>query len=431
MPECLVHMLLLMAGIESNPGPKDPEPDYYCPVCQIKLPSNSWSVSCCKCNKYVHFRKTKNNNCSRLVGINKWTEEYICPACETPPVITNPTPPVITNSTPPVITNLPNQTTPPVPPANPPPDPPPPQSTSPPSPPTPAPPKRHKFKILQLNCNGLKGKIDEIVKWLIKEDVKIAAFQETKLHEDSKLSDIPHYTLVREDRKKGKGGGLAFLVHTSIQFTLLDSYKADLHLEHQAIKVENLTLVNLYIPPKSSCSTGYKSVLTPIFPQEDALIVGDINAHDLLWSSTIEDDRGKDFSQEIGDSNLGVLNTDTPTRLPSNGQTTSPDISLASLSILPYAQWETHTTFGSDHLPILITLDSRSSPARTELLLNLKRQIGPNLKKIQKKNFQNYSLQLMFIKVKKCLEKLLTKLPKFASPRVGSRISSQRCPQQW
>ncbi|KAH7696884.1 hypothetical protein AAVH_36035 [Aphelenchoides avenae] len=57
------------------------------------------------------------------------------------------------------------------------------------------------------------------------------------------------------------------------------------------------------------------------------------------------------------DSSYGVLNEDSPTRLPTAGVPTSPDVSLASSSLPTSAEWQTLVALGSNHLPVLITLE--------------------------------------------------------------------------
>jgi exonuclease III len=125
-------------------------------------------------------------------------------------------------------------------------------------------------------------------------EIKIAAFQETKLSEKSKLSDMTDYTLLRNDREKDSGGGLAFLVHKSILFQKLPTPRKDPHLEYQGIKVGNLNIHNIYVPPASSCAPGYTPSLTPYLQTRDSIICGDINAHDDLWFSRGRHSYGKD-----------------------------------------------------------------------------------------------------------------------------------------
>ena len=58
----------------------------------------------------------------------------------------------------------------------------------------------------------------------------------------------------------------------------------------------------------------------------------------------------------VSGSNFGILNWDSPTRLPDNTNPNSPDVSLASASLITSTNWHTKTNLGSDHLPILISL---------------------------------------------------------------------------
>ena len=65
---------------------------------------------------------------------------------------------------------------------------------------------------MQFNCTGIKGKITEIINYMEENKIKIAALQETKLMPNQKDPNTANFTLVREDRDRSKGGGLAFLV---------------------------------------------------------------------------------------------------------------------------------------------------------------------------------------------------------------------------
>ena len=122
----------------------------------------------------------------------------------------------------------------------------------------------------------------------------------------------------------------------------------------------------MYIPPDSSCANGYAPDLNCYLPTDNALVLGDFNAHDPLWGSERTDTRGKIISDFLDSTNYGVLNNGNPTQLPKNGSPTSPNISLASLSILPYTEWETHIALNSDHLPIIITLATETEFKNSE-----------------------------------------------------------------
>ena len=61
------------------------------------------------------------------------------------------------------------------------------------------------------------------------------------------------------------------------------------------------------------------------------------------------------MANSINGYDHGILNWDTPTRVPPNAEPSSPDVSLASASLITTCSWQTLSTLSSDHLPILIT----------------------------------------------------------------------------
>jgi hypothetical protein len=60
-----------------------------------------------------------------------------------------------------------------------------------------------------------------------------------------------------------------------------------------------------------------------------------------------------------------ILNNDTPTRLPPNGNPTSPDLSLISVHLALSLSWSTNVSLDSDHLPISISFNDDVPPPRT------------------------------------------------------------------
>ena len=59
---------------------------------------------------------------------------------------------------------------------------------------------------------------------------------------------------------------------------------------------------------------------------------------------------------------LCILNTDSHTRRPTNGTTSSPDVSIISSHLVPAVEWATNVRLNSDHLPISITFIEDSLP---------------------------------------------------------------------
>ena len=155
--------------------------------------------------------------------------------------------------------------------------------------------------------------------------------------------------------------------------------KNDPHLEELTISIAmdntELLITNVYIPPASSCNGRYSPQIDHLLTGTDSLVLGDFNAHHSLWHSGTTDSRGNQLADSISISSFAVLNKDLPTRLPGNANPSFPDVSLASASLITSSDWQTHTTMSSDHLPILIGLQTTatSSPARHRTYINLKK----------------------------------------------------------
>ena len=84
---------------------------------------------------------------------------------------------------------------------------------------------------------------------------------------------------------------------------------------------------------------------------------------------------GRKMADSINGSDYGILNWDSPTRVPQKSEPSSPDVSLASASLITSCSWQTLSTLSSDHLPILIRLQmkSPSNPGLRRTYVNLKK----------------------------------------------------------
>ena len=136
-----------------------------------------------------------------------------------------------------------------------------------------------------------------------------------------------------------------------------------------------MIITNVYIPPSSSCSNGYPSSIEHLLTTPDTLILCDFNAHHPSWYSILTDTRGRKMSDSINGSDYGILNWDSPTRVPPNAKSSSTDVSLAPASLITSCSWKTLLTLSSDHLPILIRLQmkSPSNPGQRQAYVNLKK----------------------------------------------------------
>ena len=232
-----------------------------------------------------------------------------------------------------------------------------------------------------------------------KSKTLIAAIQETKLTSKSKQLKTPNYTFVRQDRGVNKGGGLGFLVHKDVSFTLLKTpaiLERDPHLETLSISITGeespLNIRNVYLPPVSSCSTpNYVPPLNELTSGlgENYYVLGDVNAHNTLWlSGATNDTRGIALADVISNQDCAIINLDLPTRV-ANNSATAPDVSIASTNLLPTTNWKVENILNSDHLPITISLTAtlKKFNSKPQTYINFSKADWPKFQSFTEKEF--------------------------------------------
>ena len=158
--------LLLLLAIASDMHPNLGPPRYPCSVSFKNVTSQDSSYLCTRCSHWVYSRCSGLRNVADYHRANGW----ICTACMSPPQPCVPSQPPSTAYMPTISDKT--------------------------------------FNIQQ--CNGNGNKQTELSIFLEAHNVKVAAIQESKLTVKSKSPNIQNYTLVRQDRRLGPGGGLLF-----------------------------------------------------------------------------------------------------------------------------------------------------------------------------------------------------------------------------
>ena len=230
--------------------------------------------------------------------------------------------------------------------------------------------------IIQININGLTTKIHELKNLTDNTKIDIITIQETKLKPTHRTPYLKDYTAIRTDRTYKNGGGLMTYIKNDIIFTELKTPHTNnnklTELQHIKIHLANhkyLNIFNIYIPPRDTTNPDHSNsqeditnCMTHILNTNNTILTGDFNAHHTLWHSPTTDNRGTLIADLINSSNQIVLNTNTPTRIPTNRnqQATSPDISTASNTIYNNITWSTLNALHSDHNPIKISYNTKT-----------------------------------------------------------------------
>ena len=232
------------------------------------------------------------------------------------------------------------------------------------------------IKIIQINVNGLTTKIHELKNLTDNTKIYIITIQETKLKPTHRTPYLKDYTAIRTERTYKNGGGLMTYIKNDIIFTELKTPHTTNHklteLQHIKIHLANhkhLNIFNIYIPPRDTTNPDHSNsqeditnCMTHILNTNNTILTGDFNAHHTLWHSPTTDNRGTLIADVINSSKQIVLNTNTPTRIPTNRnqQATSPDISTASNTIYNNITWSTLNALNSDHNPIKISYNTKT-----------------------------------------------------------------------
>lgn len=212
--------------------------------------------------------------------------------------------------------------------------------------------------LLNWNANGLLPHSEELINYIKKTQVKphIISIQETHFNILT-IFNIPGYTTISNPRIDRKGGGTAIFVKNDI---VLHQLPSNPDIEYTGIKIiikfnkRPLHIFSVYLPPNRKINVEQ---LCNSFNYDNVIIMGDLNAKNPLWGSSVLDFRGTQIQKIIDINKLVCINTGEGTRLNCNGSLSHLDLTLVSPSLGALTNWEVITdTWGSDHRPNLITI---------------------------------------------------------------------------
>ena len=214
------------------------------------------------------------------------------------------------------------------------------------------------LSILQWNANGLgDSKILELKKSLQDHNIQVALIQETMLR--TKDISVPGFTPYKcKCQKEGRNcQGILTLIRNDVTAEVNKLNTNDRN-DIQQVKVWRngicFSLYNIYSPPDETCDVRLQSSIL-----KKTILAGDTNAHSPSWGYDDTNESGKYIEELNNSTNLILLqdNDSKPTLFhrPS-GTSKKPDHTLISADIRDQCHWEILEDIGSDHLPILISI---------------------------------------------------------------------------
>ena len=215
--------------------------------------------------------------------------------------------------------------------------------------------------ILQWNINGLKANRNELKNLLSQHNPSFVALNESKSSNPKLIveNSFKNYSLYQNDAHPDQGNLL--LVRKDVNYTpfLLNTPVNAIAIQTNRGGRE-LRICSMYLSPNIPISlpdlTNLIEQLSPHNLPHPLIILGDFNARSEYWHDSINNSRGNQILDFILNSDLQVLNDDSPTHFNlTHGCQTNIDLSLCTRNLAPDLFWRTHPDLcSSDHYPILI-----------------------------------------------------------------------------
>ncbi|GFQ71437.1 RNase H domain-containing protein [Trichonephila clavata] len=190
------------------------------------------------------------------------------------------------------------------------------------------------------------------------EHLPVCVALQEMLLKPSCTSNIRGYSILRKDCNTGERacGGVALLINHSTPFS-----PVLIRMSLQAVAVQvsifsTVTICNVYLPPNAPLNFRELQELIDQLPSP-FILLGDFNAHHLLWGCQDVNSRGKVVEKLLTELDLTLLNNGSNTYFHSPTQSFSAiDLSICSPSLLLDLTWSVlRNPLGSDHFPVVIS----------------------------------------------------------------------------
>ena len=220
--------------------------------------------------------------------------------------------------------------------------------------------------ILQWNCRSIIPKLDSFKAMINNLKCDVFSICETWLTPDINLN-FNNYNIVRLDRDIPYGGVLLGIkkCYSFYKINLPSIQGIECVACQINIQDKDLCIASVYIPPKALIRQQMLSDIVELLPSP-RLILGDFNSHGVAWGSSYNDNRSTLIYNLCDNFNMTVLNNGDMTRVPKPpARPSALDLSLCSTSLRLDCSWKVvYDPHGSDHLPILISINNGSNSTR-------------------------------------------------------------------
>lgn len=169
------------------------------------------------------------------------------------------------------------------------------------------------FNILQWNCKGLRSRAENVKVLLRETNPGVICLQETQLDPETFNPGL-NYEISTSTPTVGDWmhGLAAIIVSKSLEYSPV---ALSTNLQAVALRIildKQITVSSIYMPPRSNFSDADIQWLIDQLPQP-FFILGDFDAHNLLWGGHTLDNEGKITEDIINNNDIVLLNDGTMT----------------------------------------------------------------------------------------------------------------------
>lgn len=225
------------------------------------------------------------------------------------------------------------------------------------------------YRIMFWNARGVRGKFNELIDLMLRDEVDIACINESFLDDNVVLPSACGYNIVRLD-KSNHSGGLLFIIKNTINFSVIDYDQTQL-FEVGAVKINSSTpfiIYLVYCPGGSAdqvlITNHFKNELKDMSRNSlPFFILGDFNAKHRSWNCVRNNKSGRLLFEFINNNPLFLNYPDTHSYNPTSTRMSPSTIDLmVTDGRIPSSPLHTIEELTSDHYPILFEINCRKGP---------------------------------------------------------------------
>lgn len=279
----------------------------------------------------------------------------------------------------------------------------------------------------------------------ILQDFDVCVLVETWLLEHTAIR-IPGFKLLRKDRLHSRGGGILFFIRNNLAFREIDNISSpDPTVEICGVEINNVNpsreILACNRSPGATLSRDlWHAIIQNVKNNKNSILVGDFNAHHTFWNCDNIDANGTRLAEAIDAQNLILHNTNSFSYIDVHRDYKS-NLDLVISSTL--ASDILHATvldetWGSDHYPIHITVDSeKCSYTKKTFKIKSKRTDWNQIKSLLDLHYDNFlapEYDLLAPKEKyDYFIETISNTVRFCTPRKKSFISTNltKNPVRW